>query len=1097
MGEAPVPVDTVVLEATFPASVDWSRADVWRVIVTERGVPCSAFWLPGPGRLRDPAAFTELQLAAGRARISYERMLEQFEHQLAIPEARPPRRSCSVIVCTHRRSAYLSGLLEALGILDPAPDEVIVVDNDPGDLDCREVVEAAGARYVREDRRGLDNARNAGLRLAGSDLVAFTDDDCIPSRGWLAGLAELFEDPLVGAVTGPAFAHELRSPAQVRFEREGGFTRGRLRRRSFHWTTTSPLNAGAAGAGASMVFRRDVLDSLHIGFPPELDAGTPTESGGDTYALYKVLAAGWRVVYDPGTYVFHRHRRDPQALHRAFFGYGVGLSATMAKVLVEEREPEAIRAWWWLVSQYRAAQRRRLLGRTDAAHVRVAWDYVRGGLHGPVALLRARAAAHGAPTRRPHAAKPGQAYGDATGSPPRGPGLARGAGSPAARRPDRGAPAVSVIVPTVRRSAELGRCLAALAVQDVEAPFEIIVVDDDPKRGIDGPSLSGDAAVRVIRGGGQGAAAARNAGARDATGDVLLFLDDDLVPAPDLVRRHLTHHRDGADRIVIGRCPPRPPRASLADVAVSLWWEDRYREMERSGALTFTDVLSGNMSVRRTRFIALGGFDRRLGTLRREDWHWGIHALSAGVQVDYDRNAIARHEFVLTPARRLAAAFAEGRGDAFIAQEHPEFAHALPAVEAGSREIKQAVVALALRFDRSRGFVLAVLDALERLRLRRLWLRLYDSAQVIEYRRGRAGVAAGSPPGLHRPLVVAPDGDGPLPPPAVCAPPLRLRVGGEMIGVTPEAGRWNARVAAALAATVCERSGRRRPPRSRPTARGLITVVVGPAHGPPDRRCLLALGDLGVRVRCGEGPPSEHWAVLDRLIREAPTEIVATTTPGTHVRAGWLDDVAATLDGDRVAVAMGGPVGESEDDAEPWLRSRFDLLPRYAVIDRPFAYVAIRRARYVDLGGFDRAVMRFGRYAPPLELAERALDGGLVVVHRGLGELRRDPEPRNPVRRLEWQRQRARGALLARGEAGSGRVLGVVRGAAPLVGTLVRARWRGCKALGVLTAYACGVAEGMVASSGRPPHSLGTSVAERRQAPSVEGLNGPTTTSRS
>src|ERR671938_1118349 len=172
VSDASLRVQTVVLEATAPTWVDWSSADMWRVIVTARGVPCQTSWIPGPGRLRDPEAFTERVIAAGRERVAYNDALARFRRRLGVPERSPVRRSCSVIVCTHRRSAYLPGLLDALIRLDPAPDEVIIVDNDPDDLDCQDLVEAVGARYVREDRRGLDNARAAGLAAARGDLVA-------------------------------------------------------------------------------------------------------------------------------------------------------------------------------------------------------------------------------------------------------------------------------------------------------------------------------------------------------------------------------------------------------------------------------------------------------------------------------------------------------------------------------------------------------------------------------------------------------------------------------------------------------------------------------------------------------------------------------------------------------------------------------------------------------------------------------------------------------------------------------------------------------------------------------------------------------------
>jgi GT2 family glycosyltransferase len=1064
MSAAPPSAKTVVLEASAPAPVDWSSAELWRVIVTARGVPCAAHWIPGPGHLREPQAFTERLVAGGRECIACDDALERFRRRLGIPEPAFPRRSCSVIVCTHRRSAYLAGALDALARLDPPADEVIVVDNDPGELDCRELVEAAGASYVREDRRGLDNARTTGLAAARGDLVAFTDDDCIPAPRWLAGLDELFGDASVGAVTGPAFAYELESPPQIRFEREGGFTRGVLRRRALDWTVLSPLRAGAVGAGANMIFRRDALVELGVAFPPELDAGTPTESGGDLYALYRLLADGWRVVYDPGTYVFHRHRPTAEAMHRAFFGYGVGLSSTMTKVLVEHREPEAVRAMWWLVTQYRAALRNRLLGRADGGQVRVAWDYLRGGLHGPAALVRAKAIARTGSPALPRAER----------STTRDPApVAAEAGN--RERPD-GSPAMSVIVPTAGRPEPLARCLAALEAQDVEEPFEVIVIDDAPS-GSAKAEVAPHPAVRVIEGGGRGAAAARNAGARAAKGEVLLFLDDDLVPAADLVRRHLGHHDDEADVIAIGRCPPRPPRRRLVDSAAALWWEDRYSELAQSGVVAFTDVLSGNASIRRACFLSLGGFEDGFGRLRREDWHWGIRALQAGVAVEFDSAAVAVHEFVLTSERRMTAAFAEGCGDALLAQRWPGIVHALPDVDSSGRRVRNAALAAAVQRPTTRRLVIAGLDALERLRLRAPWWRIFQSAQAGEYARGRG--LDGAPPPAARPaaLVVDALSDEALPRPQVCAPPLRLETGEKAIEITSEGGRWNARLAKSLAGAAHAGKGRgpSAPARRRPD--GLITVVAGPRHRGRDRERLLALEAPGVEVLRGDGRADAHWAIVDRLVREAATEVVATVVPGTLVGPRWLDEVAATIDGDRVAMALGGPRVDDEEDDDLWLMSRFDVLRRYPVVERPLGYLAIRRAHYVSLGGFDPSTVRFGPYAPALELAERALDRGLVVAKRNLADVERDRESRIPVLRHEWQRQRARGALLARDEGAtrSRRALGVARGAGPLVALLARRRWPSPKSVGPLAAYACGVVEGLAARNER--HDAGAASA--------------------
>ena len=73
------------------------------------------------------------------------------------------------------------------------------------------------------------------------------------------------------------------------------------------------------------------------------------------------------------------------------------------------------------------------------------------------------------------------------------------------------------------------------------------------------------------------------------------------------------------------------------------------------------------------------------------------------------------------------------------------------------------------------------------------------------------------------------------------------------------------------------------------------------------------------------------------------------------------------------------------------MRARFSDPERYPTIDGPFLFLAVHRDRYLELGGFRHDLERFGPYAAPLELAERALDAGLVVVHErvpGAGVLR-------------------------------------------------------------------------------------------------------------
>ena len=131
------------------------------------------------------ALWSELWAAALRERLHRRIASQWWEHV--------PHASVTVAVCTRDRPGHLARCLAALARLDPRPDRVMVVDNAPR-LPCRAAVEAHGFDYVLEPRPGLDNARNRAIEQCQTDLIAFTDDDCVPVPAWLARLDRHFSD---------------------------------------------------------------------------------------------------------------------------------------------------------------------------------------------------------------------------------------------------------------------------------------------------------------------------------------------------------------------------------------------------------------------------------------------------------------------------------------------------------------------------------------------------------------------------------------------------------------------------------------------------------------------------------------------------------------------------------------------------------------------------------------------------------------------------------------------------------------------------------------------------------------------------------------
>src|SRR5262245_53736144 len=219
----------------------------------------------------------------------------------------------TVAVCTRDRPEDVRRCLEALMRLEHDDQELLVVDNRPStDATRRIVAEFPRVRYVREERPGLDIARNRALREARHEVIAFCDDDAAPDPGWLRALLRNFQDPRVRCVTGLTMPIELETEAQEWFERYSPFGRG-FKRTVFDLTNHNPLVAWRVGTGSNLALRRSVLEDVGP-FDELLDAGTPTCSGGDYEMFLRILTAGYRIVYDPAALSWHRHRRTWEEL---------------------------------------------------------------------------------------------------------------------------------------------------------------------------------------------------------------------------------------------------------------------------------------------------------------------------------------------------------------------------------------------------------------------------------------------------------------------------------------------------------------------------------------------------------------------------------------------------------------------------------------------------------------------------------------------------------------------------------------------------------------------------------------------------------------
>lgn len=249
----------------------------------------------------------------------------------AVPGRGVPGLSATLVICTRDRPAELERCLGSIALQSAPPAEVIVVDNASRTDETRSVAMAAGARYIREDRPGLDFARNAGARAAAGDIVVYTDDDTELHPKWIENLLAAFDRDDIVAVTGLVLPASLATEAQWLFESEWSFGRGYERidyGPRFYWSTRAGgCPAWIVGAGANMAFRRSIFDRVGH-FDERLDVGAAGCSGDSEY-WYRILAAGFTCRYEPTAVVWHHHRLEIPALASQIYHYMRGHTAAL------------------------------------------------------------------------------------------------------------------------------------------------------------------------------------------------------------------------------------------------------------------------------------------------------------------------------------------------------------------------------------------------------------------------------------------------------------------------------------------------------------------------------------------------------------------------------------------------------------------------------------------------------------------------------------------------------------------------------------------------------------------------------------------------
>ena len=240
--------------------------------------------------------------------------------------------SLSIIIPVLNMGRTVRATLESLMKLDYPREnlEIIVVDGKSRD-DTRQIVEEYPVRLVDQEGKGLNAARNTGIKYSSGEILAYTDGDCVVPRDWAKKIADNFQDPFIGFVGGTMDGYDQTSILsnymdESLFQSKPGFS---IR------IEATDLKLMQFPAGANMAFRRKALARVKF-FDENITYGFD-----DLQPVEAMGFKGFRIVLDPEVTILHQHRSTLLGLLKQHFNYGRGGS-----LLIIHKRASILASWY-------------------------------------------------------------------------------------------------------------------------------------------------------------------------------------------------------------------------------------------------------------------------------------------------------------------------------------------------------------------------------------------------------------------------------------------------------------------------------------------------------------------------------------------------------------------------------------------------------------------------------------------------------------------------------------------------------------------------------------------------------------------------------
>jgi GT2 family glycosyltransferase len=231
--------------------------------------------------------------------------------------------AASLLICSRGRPQLLWETVQSILKGDEVPTEMVVIDQSEtpnSNLSSFQPERESEFRYVWSEKKGVSLGRNMAASMATYPILVLTDDDMLVTPTWFGRIIRtLLSVGSSGVVTGQVLSSEEDGKGfapSIREDYESVIYQGRVNRDVLFTGNMATYSSAFHHVG---------------GFDPRLGPGTHYPAAEDNDLAFRLLEAGYSIVYDPRSTIYHRAWRSREQSLRLSWDYGRGQGAFYAK----------------------------------------------------------------------------------------------------------------------------------------------------------------------------------------------------------------------------------------------------------------------------------------------------------------------------------------------------------------------------------------------------------------------------------------------------------------------------------------------------------------------------------------------------------------------------------------------------------------------------------------------------------------------------------------------------------------------------------------------------------------------------------------------